>query len=418
MKAGAKKPRPMARAPRVELDATTCDRLFPFGLSVDRHLRIVRVGSGLQRLVPELIPGDAFERHFSMVQPTPAIAFEVIAAAVDRPFLLAAHAPQDLLLRGLMRPMGDIGIAFLGSPHFVSPEMPARLGIVPSDFGLNSAADLLVQMNAQRAALVDAQSLSGRLRDARDAAIQASQIKTQFLANMSHELRTPLNAILGFSEALTAEIFGPIPERYRSYIGDIHVSGQLLQNLIGDLLDLSRIEAGRLELDEAPAALVGLMQECVKLVSREARRRDIRIEFGTRRADPVVVYADARALKQVFLNVLSNAVKFSDPHGVVTVVLQQLSSGDIEAVVIDAGVGIPADVLPHLFEPFRQADSTIARKYGGTGLGLSICKRLVELHDGTIAIESSCGVGTKVVIRLPAQRVLDSLDDEAMSSRA
>jgi signal transduction histidine kinase len=229
-------------------------------------------------------------------------------------------------------------------------------------------------------------------------------VKSEFLANMSHELRTPLNAIIGFSEALTSEILGPLPPRYMAYAQDIRASGLYLHDLINDILDLARIEAGRYELHTHPVALAALLDECLKLVQPEAMRKclalELRVESGF--GD---IRADRRALKQVFLNVLSNAVKFCGEAGRVAVRVQSCADSEAEVTVSDTGAGIPADVMSELFQPFRQANSGVARKYGGTGLGLSICKKLIELHGGSIAIDSELGVGTRVSIRLPAERL-------------
>jgi signal transduction histidine kinase len=399
----------------VQFDAAVFAQAFPFHVMLDGERRLCQLGTALQRLLPDCKPGDPFESHFAVNDPD---RLRVPAAPGRDPLTIAYRGVPALELIGHVVPLaGTDAAVLLCRPRLDALDALPRLaetGLSVRDLPTDDAGgDLIRLVELQQAALDEAGIINERLREARDAAMQAAQVKTQFLANLSHELRTPLNAILGFSEALGGEIFGPIPARYRAYLGDIHASGRMLQDLIDDLLDLSRIEAGRHDLDEAPAALVGLLRECLRLVSREARRKDVRVEFGSRRFQPVVVLADARALKQVFLNILSNAVKFSDPRGVVTVLLRASRTGDVEIVIIDNGIGIPAEIVPELFEPFRQADIIISRKYGGTGLGLGICRRLMELHGGSIDLESTPGVGTKVFIRLPAERVLDVGKDDA-----
>jgi signal transduction histidine kinase len=401
--------------PPILLDGGALGALFPFHLTIDRSLAIRRIGPLLARLLPQCGPGDAFASRFSLREPPVGLDFAALAAAVPAAAVIASTDREGLVLTGQIAATASHGeLAFLCRPAIDTPDALSRLGLSAADFPPHDlATDLLPLIERQQRALDEMMAVTAELRGARDEAVKASQIKTQFLANMSHELRTPLNAILGFSEALTAEIFGPIPERYRTYLNDIHSSGLHLQDLINDLLDLARIEAGRHELDEAPAALAGLLEETLRLVRHEAARKQIDIRFDRRRCDPVVAVADSRALKQVFLNVISNAIKFTDGGGAVAVtVTRRDEHGEAEVTVADNGIGIPAEVIPQLFEPFRQADIAITRSYGGTGLGLSICRKLIELHGGTIALDSTLGAGTRVTIRLPAHRAVDGDEDE------
>jgi signal transduction histidine kinase len=266
-------------------------------------------------------------------------------------------------------------------------------------------ADFLIMLQTQRRALEEAQSLSVELRAARDTAMQASIAKSEFLANMSHELRTPLNAIIGFSELMSKQLLGPFPENYRSYLEDVHASGVHLLDLINDLLDISRIEAGRYELDERPVALAELVAECLRLIAPAAEKKALTVDVAGPDEMPTV-RADPRALKQILLNVLSNGVKFNRDSGRLEVALRRAREGDIEFVVADTGIGIAPEVVPQLFQPFRQGNSAIARRYGGTGLGLSICKSLIEMHGGSATLTSELGVGTTVTLRLPANRVI------------
>ena len=241
---------------------------------------------------------------------------------------------------------------------------------------------------------------------AKDAAEASSQAKSLFLANMSHELRTPLHAILGLSEIIRDQpgIEQPVPE----YGKMIHDSGQHLLTLINDILDMSKIEAGRYELVEEPVVLAELAQACLAITSTRANMAGVHLSDQVPATLPPV-QADARALKQVLLNLLSNAVKFTPAAGMVTLSAAVDAGGAMVIRVTDTGVGIAKEDLARVAEPFWQADPSHARKYGGTGLGLSISKRLIVLHDGAMEVDSAVGEGTIVTVRLPKERVLEAV---------
>ena len=246
---------------------------------------------------------------------------------------------------------------------------------------------------------LDLRNARDALAAARDAAINADTAKTKFFANMSHELRTPLNAILGFSELLALDVFAP---RRKEYADLIHSAGDHLLSLVNDLLDLSRIEAGKLELNFEPLDLAGTIDECVETIAPRARGRRLHI---VRDIDPHFphISADKRAIKQILLNLLTNAIKFSFPGGDVEVFARVAASGEIVFGVNDHGVGIAEDEQAHVFERYAQTrQQSSAEK--GTGLGLPIVKGLAEAHGGRVAIESQLNRGTRVTITLPATR--------------
>jgi PAS domain S-box-containing protein len=243
-----------------------------------------------------------------------------------------------------------------------------------------------------------------KLRDARDFADAANKSKTEFLANMSHELRTPLNAIIGFSEALEREIYGPLgTDRYREYAQDINNSGIHLLNIINDILDLSKIEAGRFELREDEVELRYLVDGVIRIVAPRAEQANVRLERWMDDED-LVVKCDERAIKQILINLLSNAVKFSPEGAPVRVEIEQQSEA-LRIAVVDKGIGMAPEDIPRALEPFRQIDGTLARTYEGTGLGLPLARRLSELHGGSLSIESVCGEGTSVFVDLPLERI-------------
>ena len=238
---------------------------------------------------------------------------------------------------------------------------------------------------------------------ARDAAQAASRAKSDFLANMSHELRTPLNAIIGYSEAITARIFGPIAPRYAEYARDIHASGQHLLQIIGDLLDLAKIEAGRMELAEESLDLRALAENALHMMRERAQRAGLALTLECPARD-TALRGDARAIRQILLNLVSNAIKFTAAGGKVSAAIAEVPAGRLALVVADTGIGMAAHEIPKALEPFGQISGTLSRRHQGTGLGLPLVKSFAELHQAEMAIESAPGKGTRVSIVFPAER--------------
>jgi len=233
----------------------------------------------------------------------------------------------------------------------------------------------------------------------------ASRSKSAFLAAMSHELRTPLNAIIGFSEVMAVEAFGAIGnDHYRNYVRDIHDSGKHLLALIADILDLSRMEAGKAELNEEAVPVADLVSDCVRMVERQAEKAGLSLTQDVP-ADLPRLFVDERRIKQVVLNLLSNAIKFTPEGGSVTV-RAQLDTEGMRISVADTGIGISPEDMARAFETFGQIDSMIARHHQGAGLGLPLARQLAELHGGTLELASEVSVGTTATIILPISRVL------------
>jgi signal transduction histidine kinase len=240
---------------------------------------------------------------------------------------------------------------------------------------------------------------------ARIKAEEASRAKSEFLATMSHELRTPLNAIIGFSDVQRREMFGPLGNpRYREYAADIHASGTHLLDLITSILDISKAEAGKLEVALVTLDPRSVLDAAVPLVRGAADEKRIRLTVETPRV-PITCRADPQALKQILLNLLSNAIKFTPEGGTVTMRLRALDDGSTEFMLRDTGVGIESAELPRLMKPFEQASRGYSQRNGGTGLGLPLVDALVRLHGGTLVIDSIVGEGTTVTIRLPPSRL-------------
>ncbi|MBU0724214.1 MAG: PAS domain-containing sensor histidine kinase [Alphaproteobacteria bacterium] len=242
---------------------------------------------------------------------------------------------------------------------------------------------------------------------AKEQAEAASKAKSEFLANMSHELRTPLNAIIGFSEMIKNETIGAIGHpRYREYATDIYESGAHLLETINDILDLSRIEAGKFHLTEQLVDMHRTIESCLRLILPRAERGALQIERQFY-ANLPYVRVDERAFKHVLFNLLSNAVKFTRPEGTVTIITRQAKNGAVEVAVRDTGIGIAPENIAKALAPFGQVDGALSRQFEGTGLGLPLVNSLVDLHGGTFVLESALGKGTTATVRLPISRIAE-----------
>jgi signal transduction histidine kinase len=243
-----------------------------------------------------------------------------------------------------------------------------------------------------------------KLQLALENASHANAAKSAFLASMSHELRTPLNAIIGFSDLMLTQQFGPIGNhRYLEYVGDIHRSGMQLLALIDDLLDLSRIDAGKTELLEQTVSLRRVITDACRMTELQAKESLIHIAIELPNNLPYVC-GDERRILQIVLNLLSNAIKFTPRAGTVTIRVFRSASG-LALEVTDTGIGIAEVDLPKVFERFGQVDNTLSGKHKGTGLGLPLAKELIELHGGDLSIKSEVSVGTTVTVTFPRERI-------------
>jgi two-component system cell cycle sensor histidine kinase PleC len=271
---------------------------------------------------------------------------------------------------------------------------------------MNTVSDLQksrVTLEQQSQRLAD---LAEKYAREKTRAEEANRSKSEFLANMSHELRTPLNAIIGFSEVMEQQFFGPVGnDKYVDYAHDIHQSGQYLLDVISDILDMSKIEAGRVTLEYAVDRFQDIANEALRIVSPRADEE--RVRLVTKIPQDLQINADKRALKQVLINLMTNAIKFTPENGKVTLSATQIG-GQIKVTIADTGIGIPKDHIDKLGRPFEQVENQFTKTKGGSGLGLAISRSLVELHGGKMKITSREGKGTVVTVMLPKNGILEA----------
>ncbi|HZS81932.1 MAG TPA: ATP-binding protein [Stellaceae bacterium] len=319
--------------------------------------------------------------------------------AVDRE--VTQHYPQDTLLRAhaAQSYVGDLVCDAAGQPIaivFGFDDRPDPNSVKRRDITGLIAARIGLELQGREA--------EKQLREAKEAAEAASRAKTDFLANMSHELRTPLNAIIGFSQIIADEALGAAgrPE-YKDYARDIHSSSQHLLKIINDILDMSRIEAGVLSLREAEVDIAAVLRSCQGLLAAKATAAEIALVRDVPHELPVIL-ADERMVRQIVLNLLANALKFTPRGGTVTLGARAEADRGVVIAISDTGIGIAREDFAKIFRPFGQLDSALNRRFEGTGLGLPLSKGLVELHGGTISLDSEIGRGTTVSVFLPLGR--------------
>ena len=357
--------------------------------------------SGAWGLMPWLCwePGNVVN-HLFLAAGSMAVLAGLVVVRGSNMVMYGATIMPLVAIGGLRFLLGDLPIDLVTG--IVAPFVALQLWITGAP---------LVQRMAEDARLrFEVEDLAQELEITRDEALKkrfeaeaANASKTAFLANMSHELRTPLNAILGFSEIISQECFGPVGnERYRDYAGDIHSSGAHLLSLINDLLDVAKIEAGRMDIAPHPLDAASTFDTALKLIGAKAREKDQALVIAVDEDAPEL-WADERAVKQMLINLVSNAVKFTPMGGRIEVIGGRAANGDFRILVRDNGPGIPADKVEKVFSPFNQVDNRFDRQAGGTGLGLALVRGLAELHGGRAWMESEFGHGCSVFITLPAR---------------
>ncbi|MBZ5707857.1 sensor histidine kinase [Nannocystis pusilla] len=384
-----------------------CERLFPFSILVDDELKTLELGRSLRRLMPGDAAGKPFDELFAVERPVlPELTLAALLARQDSVVLLKVRE-LELRLRGEVVEV-DGGALFVGTPWLTETSQVSRSNLTLRDFALHDpTSEMLVAMKSTQTAIADANILADKLRRqaqqlqaAKQQAEQVSEAKSSFIASLSHELRTPLNAILGYSELMLDEVGEATPEEMRDDLQRIQLAGQTLLGLVADVLDLSRIEAQRLELSEDVFSLATLLRT-VRASVEPLLRRGVALVWPEDQDAPL--FGDQEKIRQVLLNLLGNACKFTE-LGEVGLAVRVEQNGDVEFVVHDTGIGIKPEQQQRLFEAFYQADSSLRRRFGGSGLGLAIARGFVEAMGGTIRVESEHELGSSFTVRVPLGR--------------
>ena len=327
------------------------------------------------------------------------LASSLPTAVFAATFPVTTAIALDFILQGTLRHYILAAMALTAQGYFAA-----------LTFRLYSSTLATLEARAEKDALIGELEQAKAISDeARRRAEAANIAKSRFLAQMSHELRTPLNAILGFSEVMKAEVFGAhaVPA-YKEYSADIHNSGVHLLGLINEILDLSRIEAGRYELNEESVSLAAIVEDCHHLLKLRASNRGITIH-EIAEPDMPRLWADERAIRQICLNLLSNAIKFTPQGGEIWLKVGWTASGGQYVSVKDTGAGIPEEEIPVALASFGQGSNSIKSAEQGAGLGLPIAKSLVDLHGGTFTLKSKLRIGTEVVVTFPPERVVAAM---------
>jgi two-component system cell cycle sensor histidine kinase PleC len=373
-----------------------------------RHDEALREAVALQRNLldhsPAIIAIRDLEGRFQLVNRAYEQLFEVDRSEIE------GKLASDVMSEEFARRLADYDRHVIQSGESLTHEHDATFVDGPGTllsvrFPVRNAAGALTGVGSIAVDVTERRRAELALNAAKEEAELANRAKTEFLANMSHELRTPLNAIIGFSQIIEQGLHGALPDKYRSYARDILESGQHLSDLLGDILDLSKIEAAKYELQEQPIDLREAADTCLRLVDERAKAAGLTLVSRIRRNVPAL-YGDQTALKQVLLNLLTNAIKFTPSGGSIALRAGKSRKGGLWLSVADTGLGMAPNDIKVALTAFGQVASHLTRNHEGSGLGLPLCKSLVELHGGTLEVESALDQGTTVTVRFPPERTL------------
>ena len=381
----------------VQLSAAEFDGLFPFHVSYGRDGRVGDVGRSLGKLAPAVRPGVDFAAVFTPKRPDHPFSWERLTQAAGRLYTMTERT-TGTILRGQFVPLAD-RIFFLGTPWLADTTELQQAGLTLDDFAIHDPTlDLLQVLQLQKIVTDDLELLTNRIKTQSVQIAEAARAKNIFLTSISHELRTPLTGILGMSEILTEEVHGPLNANQRNDVQIILTSGRILLKLINDVIDFSKFGAGQAQVKKITTPIESFCHPAIEQVRPQAEKRQQRLIFANE-APGVSVAVETRRMVDVLVNLLGNACKFT-PEGGECGLRVTATGTEVRLEVWDHGIGIAAENIAKLFQPFVQLDGRITRRYDGTGLGLALVKQWLNLHGGRVEVQSELGKGSSFTVVL------------------
>lgn len=377
------------------VNATHFEKLFPFSFVTKPDGTLVRIGPSLKKLCPQLTEETDMNKVFKFLMPHYQTFQDGLEKQIEGMVVLEDVNSRFQLMGQVIKSLRSNLCVFVVNLFVNDVKKLNLLNLNFNDFAIQDQVfDFLMLLQTHQQAIKEADIINKKLADAHKIAIQASALKSQFLANMSHELRTPMNGVLGMASVL---IETDLTEEQKDYVNSIISSGESMLNLINDILDISKIEAGFIQLDIGRIRIDEIFEDVVQTVKVAAQKKSLNINTFVDPEIPNYLMGDFLRLKQVILNFVGNAVKFTSAGFVnINAVLEKSENGNysIFVSVEDSGIGMSPETVEKIFSPFVQGDSSTTKKFGGTGLGLSISKKLIEAMNGRIGVKSEINKGT------------------------
>lgn len=381
----------------IKIDLTIIDVLFPYYFIINKDGMIIEKGASITKLMKHQNLELSFDNYFSILKPADTSITQVMSSKNNELVVIKMKSPNAKFMGQALAIPNTSHCMFIVNLVIQNIDELSALQLDFNDFAIQDPIfDYLMLIQTQRRAIKQVEEANLKIIESHNIAVKASETKSKFLANMSHELRTPMNGILGMASILQET---NLDDEQKDYLQTIMTSGEALLSLVNDILDLSKIEAGFIKLDNQPTEVEPLIKEIYNTLIPIAQNKQIDLKYLISKSTPQYITTDRTRLRQILLNLSGNAIKFT----LIGHVQIFVESTDTKLVikVSDTGIGMSSNVVTHLFLPFVQGDSSMSKKFEGTGLGLAICKQLVEAMGGIIEVQSKEGEGSQFTLTLP-----------------